>query len=147
MDENLRALDAHTPLGPTYGRVGFAHVLQHRFDGTDWLSSYLHRAGSPWAGRVVGIWPIYDHSRRLALANGRYGEVACADDPALVEPFADAARTNLTLFRLDGADSPFRRLLSIPGGAEGGVTTDYVHYALLLRQAPADTPIVVTSAK
>ena len=163
---NLRRIVARLPAGSIYGRMGSAHVLQRRFDECDRLSVHLEGPDSPWAGRVIGIWPVYDHCQNLAYVNGAYTAVPCSDDPALAKVFARSARGPLTLFKLDGRDSPFRRPADLagrtwtwkdngfrlpsseatplpvtPGGFAGGATADYFQYVLLFHGAAAARPL------
>ena len=138
--DNFLALSGRLPAGSLYGRIGFAHVAQHAYQGKHWLSYFLNRPPSRWAGRVVGIWPLYRQSRRLAILNHHTGAIDCSDDSILTEPFGRAAESDITLFKLTGSDSLFSRHLFIPGGADGGVTTDYFQYVVLMNNASAATP-------
>jgi hypothetical protein len=137
---NFLAMTGRLPPGSIYGRVGFAHVAQHRYDGSYWLSYYLDRRPSPWAGRVIGIWPLYVHSRRLALLNGHYEIVDVDDELGPTGPFEAAASSDLTLFQLGAPGSPFRHRLIVPARAEGGATTEYFQYVLLLKNTPPARP-------
>jgi len=144
---NFLAISGRLTPGSIYGRVGFAHVTQHAYDGGHWLSYYLNRRPSPWAGRVVGIWPLYAHSRRLALLNGHYQIADCEDELGPTGPFVAAAPTDLTLFQLVGPGSPFSRRLVVPARAEGGVTTEYFQYVLLLKNTPPAQPWIPVPPK
>lgn len=138
---NFMRIAAHTPFTTAYGRVGSAHVLQHVTGTIKHFSAWLESPDSPWAGQVVGIWPLYVACRRLTFAHGRYGTMGCEDEPMATQPFVGAAASNLVLFKLTGGNSPFAHQLLLPGEATDGVTTDYFQYVVLLKSAAANTPL------
>lgn len=138
---NFLRLAEHVPFEKAYGRTGSAHVLQRRTGGIDHFSTLLQAPGSKWAGAVVGIWPLYEKSWRLSFAGGRYGAVPCSDEPSTTRPFAAAAVGDLTLFNLTAEGSPFSSRLVLPQVANGGVSTDYFQYVVLMKSSPAATPI------
>jgi tetratricopeptide (TPR) repeat protein len=58
-----------------------------------------------------------------------------------LKPFTAASSSQLTLFKLTGKDSPFERDLYRFEPAEGGVTTDYVQYFILIKDGQAAHPL------
>ena len=118
-----------------YGRWGSAHIAQTGFGGTRWLASYLNQPGSPVAGKVVSIWPIYVDSQTL-VRNGdhRYCVENVSDSPRLPVQFSSAAP--VTLVRLDGKGSP---LAGLRVGKEK--LGEVGQYAVVIRGATPAHPI------
>lgn len=141
MDRNFCRQAAQIPFATAYGRLGSDHVLQHRSGGVEHLSFLLNQPGSQWAGQVVGIWPLYEASSRLSFAHHRYGPAPCSDESPVVRPFGEATASEVTLFKLIGAHSPYAKNLLLPAEANEGVTTDYFQYVVLMKKAAADTPL------
>jgi hypothetical protein len=130
--------------GPAYGKWGAEHVYQAEYRRRTRFGELLARQESPAAGGVVSILMAYNDSSRLT--RDRRGELAVEPfrGPArLVRPLAAVATDGTaTLFRLSGPGSPFDESLAlIDRPTAGGVTSDYVQYAILMRGAVATTPL------
>jgi hypothetical protein len=127
-----------------YGCWGGSHVPQRRCANTDWFATLLNESESPVAGQVLSIWMICDDCRwiRPDSAQGGYRTSATTARSELERLFACAATSKATLFRLDGVDSPFaKRPYLVPRPSDGGATTDYFQYVILLRNANPATPL------
>jgi hypothetical protein len=69
------------------------------------------------------------------MSGGSYRTHSFSDDSAWMKPLAEAASSQVTLFRLTGADSPFTKAIYQFTGGSGGVTTDYAQYFVLIKDA------------
>ena len=118
-----------------YGRWGAAHVAQRHLDNRDPFAARLNRPDSPVAGKVVTIWPLHRNCEALTRMGGAYRSHAVSDDSPLMSPLAEAARSQLTLFKLTGSGSPFTQGLYQFTTGTGGVTTDYAQYFVLIKDA------------
>jgi erythromycin esterase len=118
-----------------YGRWGAAHVAQRYYDNRDAFAARLNRPDSPVARKVVTIWPLHRDCEGLMMSGGGYRTRSLSDDSAWMKPLTDAAKSQVTLFRLTGADSPFTKVLYQFTGSNGGVTTDYAQYFVLIKDA------------
>jgi hypothetical protein len=141
MYDTFRKVEARMPGAKFYGRWGNAHVSQLRYDNAGWLASLLDRPDSPVAGKVVSIWPLYQNSEQLLSSGNRYSTRSLSDNPALLKPFIEAAASQVALFKLTGPDSPFAKSLYRFSRSDGGVTTDYAQYFVLIRDAAASHPL------
>lgn len=137
--DNFRKLYSRFGGGTWYGRWGAFHIYQRRTEDRDRFASLLNGPDSPVAGAVLSIYPLYSHSEAMGQD---YRNRPVDSDAARSRPFATAAMdAPVTLFRLDGADSPFRHL--IPGFLQGeGMPADLVQYVVLVRGAAASHPLV-----
>jgi hypothetical protein len=125
--------------GVWYGRWGAFHIFQRRAEGHDRFAALLNGPESPVAGKVVSIYPLYSHSEGMGPD---YRTRPIDTDVNRSHPFAAAALPDrVTLFRLDGADSPFRQ--RVPGFLQGeGMPTDLAQYVVLVRNATASHPLM-----
>ncbi|HBG38494.1 MAG TPA: hypothetical protein DDW58_04495, partial [Clostridiaceae bacterium] len=83
-----------------------------------------------------------------------YGpNVACSDIIAIdskIDSFDiidKAAKSDVTLFRLNGFNSPFRKTTYLIPYAAGGVTLDYFQYSILIKNAKPKLPEKLTNLK
>jgi hypothetical protein len=132
--DNFRKLYPRMGGGMWYGRWGADHIDQRRTENPAPFAALLNSPESPVAGKVVSIQPLYWHAEGMGLD---YKPRTFTTDATSSMPFAAAALPDrITLFRLDGSDSPFRQ--TVPGFVQG----DLAQYAVLIRNATATHPLV-----
>jgi hypothetical protein len=136
--DNFRKLYSRMGGGVWYGRWGAFHIYQRRTENVDQFAELLNRPESPVAGQVVSIQPLYWHAEGMGQD---YKPRTFTTDVNSSMPFAAAALPErITLFRLDGADSPFRQ--RAPGFLQGeGMPVDLAQYVVLIRNATATQPL------
>lgn len=134
MFETFRKVYERMGYGVWYGRFGGFHVYRRRAENLDRFAALLDGPGSPVAGRVASIIPLFSHSEAMG---GDYRAHQVDTDAAGSHPFASAAFAGpMTLFRLDAEDSPFRQ--RVPGFLQGeGVPAELAQYVVLIRNATA----------
>jgi hypothetical protein len=140
MVETYRALGLQEE--KVYGKWGAEHVYRRPYRGLERFAMLLDGVGSPVAGRVLSIAPVYTGSEQLRMRNGAYTTGALTAPRHIARPLRRAAVGEITLYQLTGAASPFAEdlyLLQYPTG--GGVTTDYVDYVILIQGAAAAAPL------
>jgi len=146
--EAFKRVQARLPEGRFYGCWGNAHVSQRRHQNMDFFGTMLNGPDSPVAGKILSIWTLYQDCQRMvrpASPDRGYRVDSFAAESGQVRPFAKVARSNVTLFRLNGADSPFtKQPYLVPQPCDGGGTTDYFQYLILLRGATPTTPLEST---
>jgi hypothetical protein len=131
--DNFRKLYPRMGGGVWYGRWGADHIDQRRAENVNHFAALLNGENSPVAGKVVSIYPLFSHSEAMG-PDYRPGPVDT--DATASRPFASAALPDrITLFRLDGVDSPFRQ--RVPGNLQG----DLAQYVVLLRNATPSHPL------
>jgi hypothetical protein len=125
--DNFRKVYARMGGGVWYGRWGAFHIYQRRTENLDRFAALLNGAESPVAGKVVSIQPLYWHAEAMGQD---YKPRTFTTDATASLPFASAAFPDrITLFRLDGVDSPFRQ--RVPGNVQG----ELAQYVALIRNA------------
>lgn len=130
MFDNFRRLYARLGGGRWYGRWGSFHVLQRASETRQRFADLLNRPDSPVRGKVLSILTMYRGGEALMMPGYRTNPVGGGDP---VQPFAAAAAGSLTLFRLGGADSPFRSKMA---GWESA-PAEMAQYLLLVDKATA----------
>jgi tetratricopeptide (TPR) repeat protein len=140
MYDTFLKVHAKIPATKYYGRWGNAHVAQRPYEGLPWLASQFSSPGSPVAGQIVSIWPV--HQNTLALTAPAYvAQPVSGDDPALVRILSAATSSDLTLFKLAGADSPFEKGLYGFRADDQAVTSNVVQYFIFVRNGTPAHPI------
>lgn len=140
----LRAYSSLPP-GKYFGQLTMEHIYQRQagtpnMSGIDRLAMYLNRDDSPVQDRILSIAVLYENSR-YRFFYGRYYEDEISNDYITdVLPFKLLAKTNYTLFRLNGEDSPFASRPYTVVGSTGGATTDYYQYLLIIRNSRPGSP-------
>jgi len=169
---NLQAEYARKHLGQEkmYGLWGVYHVLQGPINKTMPLAALLKNADQPYHHKVVSL-PIFALESEVLMPTAALPtairpatsyvafDLANQDGPLVfvkgLKDLAQASPTsNLTLFKLDAPNSPYRHsrlMLDIKAPLFGqnmsatkpnAVTTDYAQYAFLIRGSKALEPLL-----
>jgi len=140
----LRAYDKY-PNGKFFGQLTMEHIYQDQawtplLDYSDKLATHLNKADSPVHGQVLSIASIYmDSTYRFYW--GRFHDAEIRDYILSNQaPFDLLAETDFTLFRLTGEDSPFNDRNYIVKKSNGGVTTDFFQYLLVIKNSRPTSP-------
>lgn len=118
-----------------YGRWGADHIIQQPFQGHEPFAALLNRAGSPVAGQVVSIQPIYQDSQGTTYNGRTYRNYQASAPNPFLEPFAALSSGPVTLFRITGASSLLAR--ELPGYPLG----EGVQYVVFIQGAAASRPL------
>jgi hypothetical protein len=130
--QNTKTLIAKNPNSKYFGQWGLSHVLQKSKRKT--LVNFLqHDNNSPVKGKVLSIGLFYDNCEYI-LATGNKSKF----NTISYRNILDLAQSDLTFFRLTQNDSPFEKDLIFDfDDSNGGVTTDYFKYMLLVKNSPS----------
>ena len=137
--ESLLEFEKRLERGNIFGQWGGDHILQKSRRGMEWLGSRLNESESPWAGKVLSLYFIYDNCKRLDPVEQEvvfYNSSEIRDLPTLRR----AVEGDLTLFNLTGEASPFWNWPYLLTRHSGGGTADYFQYILYIRNQPASRP-------
>jgi len=143
MYENFVKIYNHYPPGKFFGQFGMAHVYQEQcsdgMEGVERFAMALTRNDSPVKGRVLSIAYVYVNSKMCSWQNN-YQAIPVEKVFPDTRPLEKLAKSEFTLFRLTGEDSPFVSKAHMIPGPYRGVTTDYFQYILAIRNSAAATP-------
>ncbi|KPU27706.1 hypothetical protein TR13x_04075 [Caloranaerobacter sp. TR13] len=141
--DNFKRVYNQLPKGKYFGQWGLEHVYQrlcHSYmDEKDRFAMYLNRDDSPVKDKVLSIAYGYINCFRMTWGK-KYGvkrNVSAIKDIGILNRFA---KTDITIFRLIGTDSPFNKKLYFVKKPIGGVTTDYFQYVILIKDSKGTTP-------
>lgn len=138
--DNFLQLYAKLPQGKFYGQWGSYHTLQKAPYLT--LAQYLqHDSTSPCKHKVISIYSLYENSYYLDNESKKPKPLKNTKSVKLWTSSTDA---NLTLFKMIGESSPFAQKLyawASDATPNGGVTTDYFQYLLVIKNSPAMKPL------
>ncbi|HAZ36271.1 MAG TPA: hypothetical protein DEF85_03200 [Clostridiaceae bacterium] len=140
--------------GKYYGSFNILSASQkHIVSGSNdckYFGELLASSDSPVYKKVLSIEFLYKNCQ-IPTAYGP--NVACSDIIAIdskIDSFDiidKAAKSDVTLFRLNGFNSPFRKTTYLIPYAAGGVTLDYFQYSILIKNAKPKLPEKLTNLK
>ena len=140
----LRAYNSH-PRGKYFGHMTMEHIYQHpaespRLEDADSLAILMNKDDSPVQGKVLSIAATYADSI-FRFNWGRYYDMEIYDDFLTdLGAFTSLADADYTLFNLKGENSPFTTENFTIKNPNGGVTTDYFHYLMVIKNSPMASP-------
>lgn len=145
MYSNFLRIYAHLPAGKYFGQFGMEHVYQKicssSFMGnTKRLAMYMNSSGSPVRGRVLSIVYGYENCTFMNWENN-FSQSKCTsiiDDFDAVKKYSSS---DMTLFKLNGSNSPFNKKIYFFKSTDGGCTTDYFQYLILIKNSGGTTEI------
>jgi hypothetical protein len=141
MYTNFQKYYSKLPKGKYFGQFGMNNIFEKGIRGKEYFASLLNsETNSPVKGKILSIVYLYNTNADFYFANN------CS--PKLIELTEPYFKSDLTLFKLTGKDSPFQKSLfkyCFPSKGEeelynlsdsnGEVTTDYFQYILIIRNA------------
>jgi hypothetical protein len=133
MYDNFNILYNKLHKGKYYGEFGFEHVLQHKSTSTESFAARISNSNSNLKGKVYSIGYVYENCQVTNPENDyKYPPMSINysfnDDSDAFNPYLN---DNVTLFRLNEQNSPFRKKLIWPYNGSGieptdGHLTDYL---------------------
>jgi hypothetical protein len=143
---NFKRIYSNLPKGKYFGQFGFEHVYQkfcitQNFLGKeDRFATYLNKDDSPVKNRVLSIVYGYKDCFRTAVESD-YQEVAMTYTLADTNTINKYSKTDITIFKLNGANSPFSKKIYFVTDPTDGVTTDYFKYVILIKNSKGTIPL------
>ncbi|MCU0392650.1 MAG: hypothetical protein MUE81_16180 [Thermoflexibacter sp.] len=137
--QNFLKLAQKYPQAKFYGQFGGYHV-QQQSNGLRMAALIQHSASSPVRGQVLSIQYTYQNCFYLDSKSNTPQAVSSIANEHL---FAEYTKTNWTLFRLIGEQSPFSQSLIQTNNDENrkeGTTTDYFQYMVVIKNSLANEP-------
>ncbi len=143
---NFIRIYSHFPSGKYFGEFGMEHVYQRSYDSypnnnMKNFAMYLNSSESPVKGKVLSIAYGYENCEYMNPQNN-YAECK-ADDSQIkdLNTLNGYSKSDITVFKLDGDSSPFNSKTNIVSGSNGGFTTDYFKYIILIKNSKGATPL------
>lgn len=138
MFNNFSKVYSYLPKGKYFGEFGMEHVYQktcNSYMGNhERLAMYLNGSGSPVKGRVLSIAYGYENCYYMNWLSN-YCQSECNPVIKDLNIINKYSKTNTTIFKLNGSNSPFNNKLYFVQGAKGGCTTEYFQYVILLKNS------------
>jgi hypothetical protein len=143
--ENFNKLYKKLPKGKYFGKYGAIHtyqkeVLSENNIKTSNFATEITKVGSPLKDKVITIACFYDN---CSSSNSGVPEpLTSYKGNKAIDSYVTS---NNTLIKLNGKNSPYAKELKWDfvqepyGRAEGGVTTDYFQYILVIKNSEGDT--------
>lgn len=141
---NFKRIYSHFPVGKYFGQFGMNHVYQKTcssFMGTQTrFAMYLNSGDSPVNGKVLSIAYGYENCTYITTTKNSIenGADAIINDINILDK---CSKTDITLFKLNGANSPFNNKTYFVKGPNGGCTTDYFQYIILIKNSKGTVPL------
>lgn len=140
---NFKRIYAHFPAEKYFGEFGMDHVYQKR--NTMYLkdfSMYLKDKNSPIKGKVISIAYGYKNCSFMNIThNHTYIQTEADSSITNMLELDKHSTTDLTLFKLNGTNSPFNNEKYFIENLKGGHTTDYFQYIILIKNSKGTTPL------
>lgn len=146
MYENFLMIYYHLPYGKYFGELGMDHVYQKinsssYLGNTESFANYLDTdCDSPAKGKVLSIAYGYEDCFYTNCANN-YRQNKCISIINNFDMINKYSNTDMTVFKLNGKDSPFSKSLYFFKCPEGGSTTNYFQYLILIKNSKGSTPL------
>ncbi|MGH4121604.1 MAG: hypothetical protein ACREV6_01500 [Clostridium sp.] len=143
--ENFSKLYKKLPKGKYFGKYGAGHTYQKEILSesnikTRNFAAEITKEGSPLKDKVITIACFYDNC--FSSNSGVPEPITSYKGNKAMESYVTG---NNTLIKLNGKNSPYDRELKWDfvkepyGRAEGGVTTDYFQYMIVIKNSESDT--------
>lgn len=143
--ENFNKLYKKLPKGKYFGKYGDAHTYQKEILSatnikTRNFATEITKEGSPLEDKVITIACFYAN-----CFSSNSGVSQPFTNYKGNNPMESYVTSNNTLIKLNGKNSPYARELKWDfvkepyGRAEGGVTTDYFQYMIVIKNSESDT--------
>lgn len=104
------------------------------------FAMYLNSSALPLKGKVLSI--AYGYENCTYMTSGQnYGESLA--DPVIsdIDILDRFSKTNITVFKLNGANLPFSSKTYFVKGLNGGCTTNYFQYLILIKNSKGTIPL------
>ncbi|HBP62820.1 MAG TPA: hypothetical protein DD730_00775 [Desulfosporosinus sp.] len=144
MYSNLKRVYSHLPIGKYFGQFGMEHVFQrtcssYMGDKTR-FAMYLNSSDSPVKGKVLSI--AYGYENCTFMNSRQNNNESVAESPIKdIDLLNKYSKSDTTIFKLNGDNSPFSRITAFVKGSSGGSTTDYFQYIILIKNSKGTIPL------
>ncbi|MDD3225616.1 MAG: hypothetical protein PHX70_13125 [Clostridium sp.] len=142
---NFKRLYAHSPAEKYFGEFGGEHIYQsHSTDYVKDFAMYLKDKDSPIKGKVISIAYGYKNCYFMDMNPNHthtYIQVKAESPITNMLQLDKHSATDVTLFKLNGANSPFNNEKYFIKNPKGGHTTDYFQYIILIKNSKGTTPL------
>ncbi|MDV3428909.1 MAG: hypothetical protein LIR50_18115 [Bacillota bacterium] len=138
---NFKRIYSYLPKGKYYGEFGLEHVSQNTYysylgDKTR-FAMYLNGSDSPVKGKVLSIAYAYKDCKRMTWGGEGYADSGLNN----IDIFNNLSNSDITLFKLNGAGSPFsRKICFVDTEKSDRADTDYFKYIILIKNSKAAIP-------
>lgn len=140
---NFKRIYLHLPVEKYFGQFGMEHVYQRTcssyMKNKTRFAMYLNCNDSPVRGKVLSIAYGYENCFFMNCQNN-YFESKCDSIIKDIGTIDKYSKTYITIFKLDGDNSPFNRTALFVEVPNGGCTTDYFQYIILIKNAKGTRP-------
>lgn len=133
------------PQGKFFAHFTMEHIYQRQVKegnlaDSGRLGTLLAQEGSPLQDKVVSIAAFY-HNSEFRFYYGMYENYRVFNE-FIIDPLPaiKTASGDITMYRLEGEDSPFTWDIYTVKNPTGGVTTDYYQYLLIIKNSEPTTP-------
>lgn len=136
---NFKKIYSNLPKGKYFGQFEMEHVYQNGYAGMKYKKSFamlLNGSESPVAGRVLSIAYEYDSCKALTKQFDNSEESVEAQF-TYNDLLKSISKSNLTLFKLNGDNSPFSTKSFFVTGKDNRPDTDYFKYIILIKNSKA----------
>lgn len=142
INQNFEKIYSHYPKGKYFGQWGSQHTyLSNRkepYGTNNCFATFLNSGFDPTKGKVISIKYFYKDSKSMTR-DKNYGEKK-VKEVKTASILDEEAKGDYTLIRFDGEASPFEYKPFLVSYPNGGVTTDYYQFAILIKNSPATRP-------
>lgn len=137
---NFKRIYSNLPREKYFGEFNMGQVYQktpRNMNDYTRFAAYLNSSDSPVKDKVLSIAYAYENSKVMTYKN--------ADNTEAAEPFdvgilKNVSKSDITLFKLNGENSPFSTKSYFITGKNDMYTTDYFKYILLIKNSKAANP-------
>lgn len=141
---NFKRIYSHFPVGKYFGEFGMEHVYQKTcssyMGNATRFAMYLNNSDSPVKGKVLSIAYGYK-SCKYANSTQNYVEGKADTVISNIDILDKYSKTDITLFKLNGDNSPFNSKTYFVKGPNGGCTLDYFKYIILIKNSKGAIPL------
>jgi len=141
---NFRRVYSYLPKGKYFGEFGMEHVYQRTcisyLGNKTRFAMYLNSNGSPVRGKILSIAYGYENCTYMTWGHN-YGESIADSVISDINILDRYSKTDTTIFKLDGNKSPFSSKSYFVKGPNGGYTTDYFQYIILIKNSKGTIPL------
>ncbi|MDV3429628.1 MAG: hypothetical protein LIR50_21970 [Bacillota bacterium] len=133
---NFKKIYSNLPPGKYFGQFNKDQVYRNipiNMDNHTRFAEFLNGSDSPVKGRVLSIAYGYENSKAILYM----GENAETAEPFDVDILKDISKSDTTLFKLNGDNSPFSKKTYFITANNDMNTTDYFKYIILIKKSEA----------
>lgn len=136
---NFKKIYSNLPKGKYLGEFDMENVYQNtclNMEDVTSFAMYLNSSGSPMQGRVLSIVYDYQNSKTMPplLNQGEADEGFFTD----IDILQNISKSDITLFKLNGENSPFTAKSYFVTGIGNKPATDYFKYIILIKNSKAE---------